>query len=92
MGNERDDDDLVEVKDLHTLWTWVFFTMGATSQAAFVKSGDEARDARSQEAAISLGQLVPAIAAALNVAMAHEAEFWEQMKGQQRIFLKKVKW
>jgi hypothetical protein len=72
MADER---DFVRVTDLEDLWVWVFFTMGGVSQAAFVASGDGERDKRSRQAALNLGRLVPAIAAALTVARNHREEF-----------------
>lgn len=92
MTGEREtpeEEDLVEVTELHELWSWVFFTMGATSQGAFVASGDAARDQRSREAALQLGRLVPAIEAALKVSMKHSDEFWQLVESP--ILLKRVK-
>jgi hypothetical protein len=76
MADER---GFVRVTELEDLWVWVFFTMGAVSQAAFVKSGDDERDKRSRQASLNLGRLIPAVAAALTVARRHQAEFDEEL-------------
>lgn len=65
----------VTVSAPEDIWFWVFFLMGATSQAAFVDSGDKERDARSRWAALNLGRLIPAVTAALTVAFQHPEEF-----------------
>lgn len=81
MGNERDDSEegeFIELTDLHDLWAWIGFMMGATTQAAFVDMpGDPGRQERSRHAALQLGRLYPAIIAALRVAEAHPEEFWK---------------
>jgi hypothetical protein len=90
MSTEDDADGFVELTELHELWSWVFFTMGAAAQSPFDESGDPERRRRGREASLQLGRLVPVIAAALKVSMAHSDEFWQLV--EKPILLKRVKW
>ena len=77
MGQE--DDDVMVISRVEDVATWIYFALGACSQAAFVKSGDEERDKRSRWASITVGQLMPALQAMVRVSIAHREEFREHL-------------